>query len=100
LPAPAAEPSGQAPELAPSAAPTAESFNTFAGAAPAASARAAEVAPEPAASGPRDGRLSADASMDVRTAQPYTRLNVTIVAGLLLIAGLALFGLRRVARRT
>jgi hypothetical protein len=100
LPAPAAEPSGQAPELAPSAAPTAESFNTFAGAAPAASARAADVAPEPAASGPRDGRLSADASMDVRTAQPYTRLNVTIVAGLLLIAGLALFGLRRVARRT
>jgi MprA protease rhombosortase-interaction domain-containing protein len=37
--------------------------------------------------------------MDVRTAQTDTRLSVIIVAGLLLIAGLALFGLRRVARR-
>ncbi len=99
LPAPAAAPSGDTPELAPSAAPSSESFGTFVGAAPAASAGAAEVAPEPDASGPGDGRLRADASMNVRTTETDNRLNVIIVAGLLLSAGLALFGLRRVARR-
>jgi hypothetical protein len=95
LPAPTAPPS-EAPERAP-AAPSAESFDTFVGA-PTASAGAAPVAPEPDASAQRDARLGAN-SIEGPTPPSDTRLNVIIVAGLLLIAGLALFGLRWVARR-
>lgn len=100
-PVPTAAPSEMpaAPAAGASAAPSAESFDTFAGTS-SGPLGAAPIAPEPDASAQRDlGRSTAVSAMDVRTESTDPRLAVIVLAGLLLLVGLALFALRWAARR-
>jgi hypothetical protein len=99
---------GAAP-IAPSAAPTAapapaaasaepepsgEAFDTFIGA-------PAAIAPEPNGAAQRDGAHGTGAtSIGTQATGPVDRPEVVLLAGLLLAAGLGLFALRWVARRS